>query len=48
MEKTTITCEEDILCGVNLPKDEKNLTELEILSPRRQAWSLSRLTLLSR
>jgi len=29
MVKYEYTCEDDILCGVNLPKDVSNLTELE-------------------
>jgi len=29
MAEYDYTCDEDILCGVNLPKDQKNLTELE-------------------
>jgi len=29
MPENEYTCDDDILCGVNLPKDVENLTELE-------------------
>lgn len=29
MPEAKYTCEQDILCGVNLPKDQKNLADLE-------------------
>jgi len=29
MPEAKYTCGEDILCGVNIPKDQKNLTDLE-------------------
>ena len=29
MPEAKYTCEQDILCGVNLPKDAKNLSDLE-------------------
>lgn len=29
MPEATYSCESDILCGVNMPKDQKNLTDLE-------------------
>ena len=29
MPEAKYTCEQDILCGVNLPKDQKNLVDLE-------------------
>ncbi len=29
MPEARYTCSEDILCGVNVPKDKKNLTDLE-------------------
>ena len=29
MSEAKYCCEEDMLCGINVPKDEKNLTDLE-------------------
>ncbi|MBU1062356.1 MAG: hypothetical protein KJ952_06545 [Candidatus Omnitrophica bacterium] len=29
MPEAKYTCEQDILCGVNIPKDQKNLSDLE-------------------